>query len=372
MPGAARNRSVDPVAQAARCERDPRSAGIDIHLLPCPIDRDADRHLQRPRVGGKRILRTLDRRVDPIACDGHRHPDSPLFETLAGQTRREEDEGPLRAEQIRDRHGTQLGPVEAIGRKRDRDAEDRAPDPVLAQHGPERLGLAQQAQLGPPAGYPEASQPEEPLDAAEVRRRQQGQVGSPVAVEEIEDVVSPWLGAGAERRPGDRRHRREGGPQPSIAARLRELLEVRQQPLLHEPIGEYRVLAVETDDDEPPDEGARRLAAAQASPEHAKRPEEQCCQGSDRRREEREERRQQREARAGPDVRVGRLRRAHQQHERGAQDCRRPARSVPSGHVRPRPGGSSLSASTVTMRSTHSATVSVAVSRDRSGATGTS
>ena len=261
-----------------------------------------------------------------LPCDGHGDPDAALLETLAGRARREEQEGPLRAEQIGDGHGAQLCAVEAIGRKRDRNAEDRAPDPVLAEHGPERLGLAQQAQLGPPAGYPVASQPEEPLDAAEVRGRQQGQVGAPVAVEEVEDVVSPRLGAGAERRPCDRRDRRERGPQSSIAAHLRELLEIRQQPLLHEPIGEHRVLAVETDDDEPADEGARRLAAAQAPPEHAERPEEQRRQRGERRREEREERRQQREARAGSDVRIGGLRRARRaaRARQATMDRRRP------------------------------------------------
>ena len=268
---------------------------------------------------------------------------------------------------------------------------------VLAEHDPERLRLAQQAQLGPLARDPVAPQREEPLDAAEVRRRQHGQVGPPIAVEEIEDVVPARLRAGAERRPRHRRHRRKRGLQAPIAARLRELLEVRQQPLLHEPIGEHRVLAVQADDDESPDAGARRLASAQPPPEHAERPEQQGHHGRERRREEHEKRREQREARAGPDVGVGRLRRREEQH---AGDCE--ATTWPAASCRICPAGcecssarqcpqavacrlaashrvrvtsefsSSRSLQHRTIRSTHSSTVRTAVSRDRSGATGTS
>ena len=65
------------------------------------------------------------------------------------------------------------------------------------------------------------------------------------------------------------------------------------------------------------------LPCAQAPPEHAERPEQQRHHGDDGRGEEHEERRQQGEAGAGPDVRVGWLRRGEEQHDRECWERRR-------------------------------------------------
>ncbi len=188
----------DPVAQPSRRKRDPRAAGRNLNLLSGSVEHDAKLHLERPCVGSEGIFRTLDSRVDAVTLDGHGDSNAALLEPLASRSRREQHEGPLCPEQVGDRHRAQLRAVEAIRRKRDGNAEDRAPDTVLAEDGPERPGLAQQAQFGPPAGYAVGPQPEVPLDATDVRRRQKRQVRSAVAVQEVEDVVPPGLGAGAE------------------------------------------------------------------------------------------------------------------------------------------------------------------------------
>ena len=152
-------------------------------------------------------------------------------------------------------------------------------------------------------------EPEEPLDAAEVRRRQHGQVGAPVAVEEVEDVVPPRLRAGAERRPRHGRHRRERRPQSPVAARRpRASLKFGSRPC-----SMNRSVSAGSWPSRPTMtsrrmQGARRLAAAQPPPEHAERPEQQGHHRGDGGGEEHEERREQREARAGPDVRLRRLR----------------------------------------------------------------
>jgi hypothetical protein len=211
----------------------------------------------------------------------------------------------LRAEQVGHAHRAQLRAVEAVGRKRDRHAQHGAPDAVLAEDGPERLRLAQQPNLGAMTRDQIATELEEAIDLADVRRRENGQVGAAVAIEEVEDVVPSGMDAGAERRPRNRRDRRIGRLQPPVAAHLRELREVGQEAFLHEPIGERRILAVEADEDQPFDRGAGRPLSPREPPERAERPDEDRRDRDHDRREDDEERSQNGEAGAGSDVRVG-------------------------------------------------------------------
>ena len=140
----------DPVAQVSRRQRYARAAGVDLHLLPGPIEHDAAAVTLSGRASAANGFSGPSTAVSMRSCwmvTGD--PDSPLLEVLDGRTRREQEEGPLRAEQVGHGHGAQLRAVEPIRWKRDRHAQDRAPDAVLAEHDPERLRLAQQAQLGP-------------------------------------------------------------------------------------------------------------------------------------------------------------------------------------------------------------------------------
>ena len=99
-----------------------------------------------------------------------------------------------------------------------------------------------------------------------LRRRQHRQVGPTIAIEEVEDVVPGRIGAGAERRPGDRRTDGIRRSKSAVAARLREPAEVRKLSCLQEAFGQPRILAVEADDDEPPDQRTPMPLAAEETP----------------------------------------------------------------------------------------------------------
>jgi hypothetical protein len=196
---------------------------------------------------------------------------------------------------------------------------------VLAENRPERLRLPQQADLRPMSRDQIAAHLEKLFDFADVRRRQHWQVRAPIAIEEVEDVVPRRVHAGAERRPRHRRNRRIRRLQAPVGSGFRQLREVGQQAVLHEAVGELRILSVEPDDDQPLDCGARRPPAGDRTEQGAERPGQNRRDRDQNRREDDEERRENREAGAGPDVRVGASRREQK------CDCRQQKRAPEDG-----------------------------------------
>ena len=285
-----------------------------------PVEHDGHRDAQRRMPDDKRILGPLDRGVDAIVADLDRHPDAALLESRGRRTRGKKQERPLRAQQIGHRHRAQFGPVEVIRRKGHRHPQDRAPDAVLAQNGPEGLRFSHVAKLGAMTRNQVAADPEKAFDLADSRRREKRQVGFAIAIEEIENIVARRIASRAERGPCDGGHGRASGPQPPIASRRREAREVRQLALAHQLVGHRRILAVEANDDEPSDARARRNRPADEAPHRAKRPHQQRGDCDDNRGEEDEKRREHREARARSDVGVSRRRQRQQRDERQRDD----------------------------------------------------
>ena len=147
MPGAAGNVSVTQSLRRPGAEIERVAVQIDMRLPPLAVERDAQRNLQRRRALEEHVLGSAHGRLDAISVERNRHAQAALLETLARGTRREQEECALGAEQIGHAHRAQLGAVEPIRRKRDRHAQHRAPDAVLAENRPERLRLPQQPQL---------------------------------------------------------------------------------------------------------------------------------------------------------------------------------------------------------------------------------
>ena len=224
MPGAARKRQRRPSRSACRARASiVVPFEVDARTLRRAVERRCRSGICQRRRSRRRTCsrapRSSSRSRSPSERDRNAH--AAFLEALARRPRREQQERALRAEQVGHAHRAQLGAVEPIRRKRDRHAQHRAPDAVLAENRPERLRLPKQAQLRlvrAECGSGRASK--KPLDRSDARRREQRQVGPPIAIEEIEDVVARRMRAGAERRPGDRRDRRERRPQPPVAARL--------------------------------------------------------------------------------------------------------------------------------------------------------
>ena len=164
MPGAARNRSVTQSLSSPGVER--RRACRRRRRRACCRAIDRARCAAARVSGGvpstKRVLRALDRRLDAIArraSPATRMPPS-LKRSPAGRVVNSRNV-PCVPSRSGTRHRAQLGAVEPIRRKRDRHAQDRAPDAVLAEDRPERLRLAQQPQLGLLERNPVASELEE-------------------------------------------------------------------------------------------------------------------------------------------------------------------------------------------------------------------
>ena len=285
---------------------------------------DLDRHRRaerRRRVAlQEAVLGPLDDAVEVVgagAVRGQRHAHTALPDRLRRRPRRVVQERALAAHQVRHAHRRQLRAVEPVGREGDRHPEHRAPDVPLAQHGPERLRPPEHADLRllqrdlPPAELQEA------LDPADVGRGQLRQVAPQVAVEKVEDVVFARIGPGRERRPGDRRQRRVGAGDSPVAAPLAEGLEVGELALLHHPLRQLRILAVETDENESLDVGLRRLLPPHDPPKRPHRPGQKRDEGERHRRQQNQERRHQREPRPGADV--GRRRRRGQERRKKRQ-----------------------------------------------------
>ena len=95
------------------------------------------------------------------------------------------------------------------GGKRDRHAEDAVEDAVVAEHAPERLALAQQAHVGLAKGKHVLAQTQNAPRRSDFDRAELRLVGPLVGGQEVEDVVLAGIDAGLERRPGDRRDRRQ-------------------------------------------------------------------------------------------------------------------------------------------------------------------
>jgi hypothetical protein len=282
-----------------------RSGGVtDRHVrLPVvPVETHGQGQRERRRALEERVLRSLERRLDTIAFERDMTPQAAFLKCVTGGSRREEQERALSAEKIRHAHRAQLGAIETVGRKRDRDSENRAPDPMLPENRPERFGLAQQAELGRPQRNAVASDPQHLVDFSDACRGQEWEVGAPIAIEEIEDVVAGRMRAGAERRPGHRRDRGIRSLQPRVTSALGEGAEVGQDAFLHELVGELRILAIEPDDDESGDRRFGRRLLCHGPPQRAKWPGEQREQHGDKGRDQHERRRHQREARARADV----------------------------------------------------------------------
>ena len=125
---------------------------------------------------------------------------------------------------------------------------------------------------------------------------------SAIAVKKIEDVVSARLSAGTERGPRHRRHRRKGGAERPITAKLGQLLEVWQFPFFEKAFGELRILTVEADNDEALDERAWMVATAERPQSQPHRPEHERQRRHHQSREQDKKRVEQRKAGAGTDI----------------------------------------------------------------------
>ncbi len=291
-----------PVAQLARRQDDRGVADRHGHARGGAIEGGLNRQDQRRRVLEERVLRALERGGHPVAGQRDVDAHAAFLELLGRRARGVEQEGALRAEQIGHAHRAQLGAVEVVRRKRDGDAQHGAPDAVLAENRPERLGPPQQSQLRFLQRNAVPAKLQEALHLADAGGREHRQVGAAIAIEEVEDVVTRRVGPGAERRPRHRRQRWKRRLQAAIAAFLRQRAEVGQQALAHELVGELRVLAVEADDDESGDGGLGAGRQGEQAPRRAEWPRQQREGDDEERRDQHERRGHQREAGSGADV----------------------------------------------------------------------
>jgi len=312
----------DPVTELAARQLDLFPVDIDRCLLGRPIQIDGHGNRQRRIALQEHVLRAFDLGLVVIPGTLERHPHPTFLELALGRPCREEEKGALRAQQIRHAHGAQLGSIELVRRKGDGHAQHGAPDAVLTEDGPEGLGLPQQPELGLLEGDPVLPQLQEPIDATDMRRGQERQIGPQVPIQEVEDVVLGWGGSGAERGPGDRRDGRKGRPQLRVGAPLGQALEVGQLALLHEAIGQPRILTVETDDDKALDLRLGPVLLTQQPPQHPEWPGQDGNDGQQNRREDDQKRGQQGETGAWTDVGC-RRRHQHQSEPDHQPDCPR-------------------------------------------------
>ncbi len=143
-PGRRAEGEVDPVAQAAGHELDLDVP--DAHPRPLPLGVGADLEGQGHRGAAleEGVLRPLDPARVAVAVLLQREAGPALLEALPRLPRGEEEEGPLRAEQVGRAHGGELRPVELVGREGDGHAQDGAPGVVLPEEAPEGLRAAGQ------------------------------------------------------------------------------------------------------------------------------------------------------------------------------------------------------------------------------------
>ncbi len=123
------------------------------------------------------------------------------------QARREERETALRTLEVGCRHGREHPAVEAVRRKRDRDANDGGRDEVLAEEFPERLAAAAHLDVRTRQRNPPTSEFENAARRMHAGRGQLWNVALQVPIEEVEDVVLARVDAGREGGPGDGRQR---------------------------------------------------------------------------------------------------------------------------------------------------------------------
>ena len=97
-----------------------------------------------------------------------------------------------------------------------------------------------------------------------------------------------------------------------VTTHLRKPGEVRQLPVLHHPLGDSSVLAIEPDEDEALDERLGLAAVPDCPPQRPKWPQQQRESREDHGDQQDRERTQHRETGAGPDVGVRDRRGAHQ------------------------------------------------------------
>ena len=215
------------------------------------VQRDRNRQSQRRGSLDQLVVGTLELGFQPILHPLQAHPSTALLEAFLRLPGREKRERALRPEKVRDAHRAQLRPVEALRGEGDRNSQHRAPDMVVTQYRPERSRPPQKAQVGLADGNTITSDPEHPVGRADPGRREHGQIGSSVRLEEVVDVVLGGMRAGAEGGPRHRRDRGKGGLKRMVAPLCGQALEVGELALRHEAIRQLRVLAVEADDDEP-------------------------------------------------------------------------------------------------------------------------
>ena len=293
-----------PGAQPSRLELQLGSIDADVHAAARAIDPDAQRRGHGGRALAKHVLGPGNRELELVAAGGHGHPKPAFGELFSGRARREQQERPLRAQQVRHAHRAQLRAVEAIGRKGHRHPQHRAPDPVVAENAPERARFPKQPHVRFSSGNAVAADVKEPIDRADSHGGQPRQIGARIRLDEIENAVAAGIAPGAERRPRHRRYRRKRRAEPPIGAGVRQLLEIRQQAFAQKAVRQPGVLSVEAHDDQPRDRGARALDRRHP-PQRPKRPRQQRQGDDEDRREENEERREKRKTGAGADVRVG-------------------------------------------------------------------
>ena len=289
-----------PIRTGTDLERKPQLAAALPQVVLRSRD-DAARHAVRPFEG------------QPLAADqGH-----PLVRIAA-----EVEVRPLTPPQVGHAHCRQQPAVERLGGEGDRHPQDRAGYAVVSQRLPERPAAAPARDARLPERQTERPDPQRVPRPGHPRRAELRPVRPPVRGQEVEDTVLARVAAGLERRPGDRRLGRQRGTQPAEAAFGAQPGEVRQQPFVHELLGQLRILPVETQYDHTPDPTRGRHTSA-PNPQYGQtqRPGRQCEHPQRHRPEQDEQRGDEREARPRPHI--GERRRRSAQNRTGRQWNRR-------------------------------------------------
>ena len=113
-------------------------------------------------------------------------------------------EGALAAAKVGDAHGGKHDAAEFLRGEGYRNTNDVTEDAVLAQDGPERFALAEQANVRFPDRDFVLSNFDLSAGAADVHGTQLGQVRTFITGQEIEDIVLAGVDAGLETGPGNR------------------------------------------------------------------------------------------------------------------------------------------------------------------------
>ena len=239
---------ADPIAPATRAQGGALAVELDpdgIAFGPLDDHGDGERRRRLP----ERVGRTLENGLDARGILDVDLP--PALRLARDRVGREEREGALCAQQVRDAHAREHA-CDRVGGVGHRHAQHRGLDAVALGAEPEGCALPIVGEGALIERQLEAEGLQHALGSLGGGGRVLGRIGLAVAPEEVEDPVPARVEPCGEGRPRHRRLRRVRGREPLIMPLRPQPREVGQGAVRHPLLGQFRVHAVEADHDRAP------------------------------------------------------------------------------------------------------------------------